>query len=79
MIDNLCGWGFFFFTLWNFLLLMMVFIDALSCPNEWDFFCHISKKKIHIIYHSLGKSKPSNVYVNQQENRGPKLLCLLHS
>jgi hypothetical protein len=33
----------------------------------------------HIISHILGKSKPSNVYVNQQANIGPKLLCLLHS
>ncbi len=33
----------------------------------------------HIIGHSLGRSKPFNVHVNQQANIGPKLLCLLHS
>ncbi len=43
------------------------------------FFVTSLKNKIHIIYHSLGKSKPSKVYVNQQANIGPKLLCLLHS
>ncbi len=58
----------------------MVFINALSCPNEWDFsFVIFQISFSHIIGHTLRRFKLPNVYVNQQANIGPKLLCLIHS
>jgi hypothetical protein len=54
----------------------MVFIDVLSCSNEWDFFLsHFKFFFFHIIGHGLERFKPSNVHVNQQVKIGLKLLC----